>query len=181
MVVFNKEVTFLITEIMKLIDKYFINYKQVEKGNFIIKDGIIDVTSPYIKGQYIRIIGSILNDGVYLVSDDLLTLAGAQDEVFNGMILGLSVPRDFIKLVDDIEKFEKSSDIEKRDLASVRIGEYAETRATGKDGTPISWQSVFRRDLDKYRRMFPEPIEGLRNRRIEGQADEGDIMLLRAW
>ena len=148
----------MISEIMNSINNYFINRTQIEKGDFVIEDGIINVKGRYVTGQYIRIVGSILNDGVYLLSDELITLTGAKNEVFRGIVCGLVVPQGFVKLAEDIEKFEKSTDVKKRALSSVSIGSYSESRATGKDGAPLAWQDVFRKELNKYRRMFPEVI-----------------------
>jgi len=148
----------MLSEIMESINNYFINPKQVEKGNFRIENGIINVGNDYFIGQYIRIIGSILNDGVYLVSDNILTLSGARDEAFNGIVVGLTVPQAFIKLAEEIEKYEKSSSGIQKGFTSISIGSFSGSRASNKDGIPLVWQETFRKDLDKYRRMFSEVI-----------------------
>lgn len=213
----------MLAEICSQINNYFINRNQIEHGEFIIEDDMINVQNKYVVGQYIRIIGSILNDGIYQVEDFLdingeyfvdvslkdedypiwIQPTGAHDafqygdrvmhnnvryisqinaniyvpgtderwwatvsefehhlinESFTGTIAGLKIPRDFINLSRQVEIYEQSSDIEKRGLASMSIGSYSESRATGQDGTPLSWQNVFRKNLDRYRRMFPEDI-----------------------
>lgn len=58
-------------------------------GDFIIDDGEIglDVAS----GTYIRIMGSLHNDGVYCMGDGGLT-----DETFNGEVWVMSIPKPVI-------------------------------------------------------------------------------------
>ena len=64
-------------------DKYFGNFK-IENGVLTYADG---TALPLLNGQYFRIVGSILNDGVYQTGEALA------DEEFNGAVWSMAIPR----------------------------------------------------------------------------------------
>lgn len=144
--------------VMKYLNNFFI--KDIERGDFNIVNGIITAKNKYLVGQYILIRGSVLNDGIYLVSDSLITLSGARDESFTGAICGLAVPDDFIDLCRDIEEFNKK--LAKNPnigiVQSESFGGYAYSLATNSDGSTITWQSAHQTRLNMYKRMFPPRI-----------------------
>lgn len=139
---------------MKECKNYFVN--TIERGNFTIENGIINAKDKYLIGQYILIFGSILNDGVYLVNDDLITLENAIDETFTGIVCGLRVPRDFVDIVHKINEFDKSKKVKDSDVVSASFGIQSMSFATDKNGLPVKWQTLFADDLNKYRRMTPD-------------------------
>lgn len=56
----------MISQVMRACRNYFI--QSIERGKFTIEDGKIGpIKNSLLVGQYIRIIGSVLNDGVYLI------------------------------------------------------------------------------------------------------------------
>lgn len=59
-------------------------------GTFMINEG--EIVSEFETGQYIRIIGSMFNDGVHRVGDGGLT-----DETFKGEIWLMSIPKPVIE------------------------------------------------------------------------------------
>lgn len=127
-----------------------------ERGQFEIINGIIGLSNNYLVGQYIYVAGSILNDGVYLLNDTLYTLDGSRDESFNGIVYGLSVPREFIELVNKIDKFTQSKEGQESNITSASFGIQSQSFGTDNNGVRAGWQTVFRNELHKYRRMTPD-------------------------
>ena len=112
-------------------EKFYIN------GEFTIDNKRIVLPSKFVKGQYIRIIGSLLNDGVYKIeekdSDNFATLSSLQDEVFTGYIVGLAVPRGFEDLATQVDDWNKKN-ASRRGLASESsLNGYYSWSANAKD------------------------------------------------
>ena len=134
--------------------------KTVERGKFTIAGGVVAVMNTYLVGQYVRIVGSVLNDGVYKVvgfENGNLTLDGVQNEVFTGAVCGLAVPPDFLELVGDIDRFITAERADKNAgrVTSESFAGYSYTLgSTGQDGTPISWKEAFASPLNDYRYTF---------------------------
>ena len=88
---------------------------------------------PFLKnGQYYRIVGSALNDGVYKHGTDDLQL---QDEEFYGAVWAMRVPKEFIALVDDIQAWEtKYSAALASPYTSESFDIYSKSKAVASDG-----------------------------------------------
>lgn len=131
--------------------------RTVEKGTFSIRNEILTAKQPYLVGSYIRLVGSILNDGVYRVVNNRVTLAGARDEVWDGAVCGLAIPPDFVRLSEVIQEFEAKKGTPSA-LSHESFGGYSYTMASGDNGAPLTWQAVFAPSLNNYRKMFEEAI-----------------------
>lgn len=101
---------------LALINNYF--EKTAEEGSFAIVDGtLVGAKDRYLKGQYVRIMDSILNDGVYKIKDvgvnGELTIEELKekDEEFSGVLVGLAIPSDFIGLTKRMEEFIKNKSL----------------------------------------------------------------------
>jgi hypothetical protein len=119
-------------------------------GAFRIEDGCLDLTDQGVRqGQYIRIVGSVFNDGVHLHPACNLV-----DEEFSGAVWVMAVPSAVITLVDDIDKWsaENASAINSP-YQSESFGGYSYTKPSDKDGDSISWQSHFRKALNGWRKV----------------------------
>ncbi|NCC04651.1 MAG: hypothetical protein EOM37_11560 [Proteobacteria bacterium] len=126
-------------------------------GTFTISDGIISpLSTSIISGQYIRIVGSLLNDGIYLkstypglsadfVSQDL------KDEIFTGAIFGLAIPRDLVTLDTEITAYVAANPA--TGYISESFGGWSGSRATGANGAPISWKSAYAARLNRWRKV----------------------------
>ena len=103
-------------------------------------------------GQYIRIFGSELNDGVYKYPVEAAEGAPLQDEEFNGVIWKMRPPREFLELVKQIEDWmDKYGDAMRNPYQSEDvIGVYRYTKASAGLAT---WQKVFEQQLKPYRRL----------------------------
>lgn len=150
--------------VMQKVNNYFYKFKEV--GRFSIVQGSIKVKGKYYKGQFVRVLGSILNDGVYKiysVIDDRIVLESTQEvvgtefiktiegEEFDGVIASLAVPVEFENLVTRIKEFNKNR--KESDLVSESFGSYSYSKATNKDGTQITWEDQFKSDLRIYRKI----------------------------
>lgn len=110
-----------------------------------IADGTMEVPGA-LSGQYVRIIGSVLNDGVYQYS-----LTGLTDETFTGTVRLLAIPKTVLALVDEIQAWTEKN--QPTAFTSESFGGYSYSKATNADGVAASWQDVFRARLAPYRKM----------------------------
>lgn len=77
------------------------------------------------------------------------------DEEFYGTIYGLTIPRDFLDLVDKIIEFQKKQGTPSS-IVSESFGIYSETKATDAQGQVSTWVNAFRSRLNKFRKMYSE-------------------------
>lgn len=135
----------MLYEIMKKCNNFFV--EESYKGHWVIEGGKIAL--PFIKNnQYFLIHGSTFNDGVYQSTDTLV------DEEFNGVISPLAIPKSFLALVSRIEEWqEQYSEKVTSPYTSESFGGYSYTKATGTNGSSVSWQDVFKTDLSVWRKV----------------------------
>ena len=135
---------------------YLRNWFQVSKvnGTFVIDKGRItfpegaDVPEPE---QYIRIFGSIFNDGLHMMYDDSLN-----DEVFEGTVWLLAVPTAVVKIAMQIEDYQKNMfDVTKGSpMKSESFDGYSYQRVvTNADGNLLTWKDVFSTKLARWRKI----------------------------
>lgn len=123
---------------------YFI--KDIHFGTFKIESGAIEPLDFLQEGQYFRIVGSVLNDGVYQYpSSDLV------DETFDGAVWAMSVPPSFIALSAEIKDWQ-DKDGKPSAYTSESFGGYSYTKATNAKGQVATWKEVFAPQLNQYRR-----------------------------
>lgn len=122
-------------------------------GEFVIKDGVIDLSETDIKpGQYFRIVGSVLNDGVYQHP-----ASGLTDETFDGAVWLMYVPNEILRLAQDIEAWqEKYGGIDSAAMSpfqSESFGGYSYSKSGS--GGAMTWKSQFADRLSAYRKIRP--------------------------
>ena len=133
----------------------------VETGDFSLVGNKVTVNNKYLAGQYIAIQGSLLNDGVYQVlgyADDTITLAGdtLTEEEWVGTVYILRIPKDFLQEVDRVKAFVASDAGQASNITSASFGIQSVSYGVNGSGAKAGWKDVFRNDLNKYRRMFPD-------------------------
>lgn len=100
-------------------------------GDFTITEGEIDLD--LANGTYIRIMGSLFNDGVYCIGDGGLT-----DETFEGNIWVMSIPkpvRDVAKWAEEWLKINGGADSAANSpFTSESFGGYSYSKGTGASG-----------------------------------------------
>ena len=137
----------MLSEILAYLRNYFV--KTVHKGTFEIVGGNIAPLDFLIPNQYFRIVGSVLNDGVYCYGDTLDLL----DETFTGEIWALAIPSDLLKLADEINDFMASDEAKPSAYTSESFDGYSYTKATDSDGVGVTWQAVFAKRLRRWRKI----------------------------
>ena len=148
----------MIGEICATIKNYFTHDADKHIGDFVISEGTI---SPVVDfpTNYIRIVGSRLNDGVHKVSD--LVEHPLQDEEFHGAIWVMSPPNDFLALVSEIESWQEMNGGTNSALmspfTSESFGGYSYSKGSGSGASGASsiptWQSMYASRLKMYRRI----------------------------
>ena len=118
---------------------------------FTISSGLISpLSSSLIAGQYIRIVGSLLNDGIYLLPSNF-AISTLVNETFTGAIFGLAIPRDLVTLDTEITAYVTANPA--TGYVSESFGGWSGSRATGANGAPISWKSAYAARLNRWRKM----------------------------
>ena len=142
----------MLTELCAELKNYFLRNREadIHYGEYTISGGSIDL--PFLlNGQYFRIVGSLLNDGVYQYPAD-----GLADEVFTGAVWAMAVPPAVIALAADIDAWNaKNADALANPYTSESFGGYSYTKASGnsESGGAYSWKDQFASRLAKYRRL----------------------------
>lgn len=135
-------------------DKSFIH-----KGTFTIAAKTVTPLDFIAVGQYFRIVGSAMNDGVY--QNTVQGLADLTDEVFNGAIWEMSVPRAFLNLCEDITAWRTQNEAVGSANMSPFSGEsfagYSYQKggygSTAHGGNAMTWQAQFYTRMNAWRRL----------------------------
>ena len=128
-------------------------------GDFTITGGVISssVDLHLIENQYIRIVGSVLNDGVYQYKSE-----GIQElvnESFNGSIWALAIPKEVIAIDKEIDawqaKYGGSGSASMSPFTSESFGGYSYSKSSGNsaDGSGVGWQNAFANRLNQWRKI----------------------------
>ena len=138
----------MLTEICAEIRNYFEVPNGRHFGTFTISGGSIAPLDFLQDGQQFRIVGSVFNDGVYQYPASNLT-----DEEFTGAVWAMAVPPAVIALAAEIDAYQKSDAGKPSPYVSESFGGYSYTKATGANGVGVSWQTVFSKRLNKWRKI----------------------------
>lgn len=141
----------MLEELMRECRNYFLIPGGVHPDTYTIKDGSIAL--PFLRaGQYFRIVGSVLNDGVYQYGDCAL-----RDETFDGAIWAMAVPAEFLRLEEEIKAWRTqyenaaNSPFQSESFAGYS---YTKSSASGNSGGSVTgWHGVFASRLNKWRKL----------------------------
>ena len=136
----------MLDEILAEIRNYFV--VKVHSGDFEVIGGKLSPLDFLQNGQYFRIVGSVMNDGVYRYP-----YSGLTDETFSGEIWALAVPPTLIALAADIEEYEKKAKETVSPFTSESFGGYSYMKTTDSNGSPLTWEKVFAKRLNKWRKI----------------------------
>lgn len=143
----------MIIELLQYIRNWF--KKSEYSGDFLIDSwqlkteysgGEISIAN----GQYFRILGSALNDGVYQWPCTTL-----HDETFSGAVWGLAIPPALIALAEEIEEWQSKyggSVASPYQSESYSRGSYSRTKASAGQNA-ISWKTAFADRLSPWRKL----------------------------
>lgn len=143
----------MVSELCRLCKNWFVT--DMIEGTFEITDGSVSGLTAQ-PGQYIRIIGSVFNDGVYRYPTSTL-----KDETFEGAVWLMAVPQDFLDLAERIaawrEKYENVDSQAMSPFNSESFGGYSYSKAAGSgagtSNTGNTWQSVFASAISQWRKL----------------------------
>lgn len=132
----------MLERVLRYLRNWFV--ASVHTGDFSVENG--SITLPFLRdGQYYRIIGSTLNDGVHKYGDG----QEMPNEEFSGEIWALSVPPSLLETVENIEKWEtKNAEAAHSPYTQESFGGYTYTKPNG-----AGWESAFRSELSVWRKL----------------------------
>lgn len=150
----------MLTEICAYLRNYFDFNMPKYYGNFKIEDGVItsmnDGDMGIISGQYFRVIGSVLNDGVWRYPDSVL-----QDETFSGAVWLMAVPPELVKLSGEIADWQKAyggaDSSAMSPYTSESFGGYSYSKGAGTVDTAgnglTGWKAVYAGRLSRWKKI----------------------------
>ena len=122
---------------------------------YTIEDG--KLTLPFlVNGQYFRILGSLLNDGVYKYAngtalDETGTEITLIDETFDGSVWALAIPKGFLSMVEEITAWTAKNG-DGGAYTSESFGGYSDSKATNSKGMAVGWRDVFGAQLAPWKK-----------------------------
>lgn len=126
-------------------------------GTVTITNGALSETYGLKAGQYFRIVGSSLNDGVYQYS-----VTALHDEEFSGLIAPMAIPASVLEIMGKIEawvtKYADVNCVNMSPFNSESFGGYSYSKSSGGAGDSTkdksgTWQGAFGAELQPWRKM----------------------------
>lgn len=137
----------MLTTICDSLKNWFVKRKIY--GQLKIENGTLIVPPDFLQeNQYFRIVGSVFNDGVHKYPAERLV-----DEEFSGEVWAMAVPPTFIALAEKIQAYTESEQAKPSAYTSESFGGYSYSKATDENGAPLSWQKVFAKELNRWRKI----------------------------
>ena len=139
----------MLTEICTHLHNFFVKSEEDKhyQKNIQIKNGVLTPSFDIKQNQYYRIIGSTFNDGVHRFGDATDVLV---DEVFDGSVWLMSVPKSFLYIVSEIEEYQAKYG-KATPYASESFGGYSYSKS---NGAATSWQHAFSTRLNAWRKIL---------------------------
>ena len=140
----------MLEQICAFIHNYFVGDRY--SGTFSITDGTLTIDG-LVDGQYFRICGSRMNDGVYQYP-----VSGLTDETFDGVIWDMRPPKSFLDLVSEISDWQtKYGTAAAGPYQSESFNGYSYSKGTATDASgksvPVTWQTTFGSRLNQWRKL----------------------------
>jgi hypothetical protein len=140
------------TQVCQFLRNWFV--RDTVRGTFSVSGGALKGNVDILPGQYYRIRGSVMNEGVHQKGKDNLT----DEPEFSGEICLMAVPPDLISLLADINEWVAAvAVIAAKPYQSESFQGYSYTMKSGgaaKDGMESTdWQSHFYARLSQWRKI----------------------------
>lgn len=147
----------MLTELCGYLRNWFDRDRYI--GKFEIVGGKIsaNIDMTLLENQYIRIVGSLLNDGVYQYHAD--GIDGLQDEAFDGAVWSLAIPKAVVDLSAEIDdwkaKYEAVDSAAMSPFSSENISanSYGYTMSSVESVGKMNWQNFFAARLSQWRKI----------------------------
>ena len=146
----------MLSEICAEIKNYFTYRTDKHPGKYKIEGGIIAPSIDFLTDYY-AVFGSRKNDGVHKTTDELV-----DEGEFTGSIWVMSIPKDFLDLVEEIQAWQdKYGGVDSEAQSpfySESFGGYSYTKSAGStsnagNSAASTWQSVYAARLNRWRRV----------------------------
>lgn len=146
----------MLGEICASIRNYFTYEEDKHPGTYKVEGGAL-VPAVDIPTGYYAIFGSRKNNGVHKTTDAL-----TNEGDFRGSVWVMSVPADFLALVEEIKAWQtKYGSLDSEAMSpfnSESFGGYSYSKGSGNSasgyGAGASWQDVFSSRLNRWRRAI---------------------------
>jgi len=148
----------MLTELCQELRNWFDRDFPKWNGQFKIENHeiscITDSDFNLITGQHFRIIGSLLNDGVYQYPSEEL-----KDEEFTGAVWSMGIPPAVIALAEEIAQWNQdNAAVINSPFTSESFGGYSYSKGGGggsssTSGNPLNWKSFFADELHRWRKL----------------------------
>lgn len=150
----------MLTEICEYLHNFFCEDSDRIIGTITVRDGSISVPCGVLPkdGQYIRIIGSVFNDGVWKYGE-----AEFVEETFDGAVWYMRIPPALLKLVSKIEDWnDKYGSVDSAALSpfnSETFAGYSYSKYSGDGGqngatsNARTWKTMFSSELSPWRKI----------------------------
>lgn len=141
----------MLEAVLTHLKNWFVVPRGVHEGIYTIKNSTLEL--PFLQnGQYYRICGSVFNDGLHKYGETADIL---YDETFSGAVWALAVPKAVVDLAEKVEEWQtKNGEAVTSPYSSESFGGYSYTKATdSKTGAVATWETVFRSQLNPYRKI----------------------------
>ena len=144
----------MMTYICAYLKNWFVLHKYI--GKFKIDEyGVLrhehgetcdDILKP---GQWFRVIGTALSDGVYQYRNE-----GLAPEEFEGAVWAMAVPPALVSLAQEIETWtQKNADALNSPYTSESFGGYSYSKGGSASGGAYNWQDQFAARLAPWRKI----------------------------
>lgn len=144
----------MLNEVLQAINNYFV-VDYCDASEIKVDRVTVDEPNLFSKRQFILILGSKINDGVYRINDisgnDLIvdsTLDLIEESTEGILVCGLAIPRAILDLAVEIETY---NNVNKGTIKSESLGDYSVTYSGNED---VSWITVFRKKLQPYKKPY---------------------------
>ena len=139
----------MLENVLRHLKNWFLVPGGIHEGTYTVVDGGINL--PFLQnGQYFRICGSVFNDGLHCYPSKTL-----KEETFTGTVWALAVPQAVVRLSEEIAMWqEKHGEASVGPYQSESFGGYTYNKATDpKCGGAVTWEVVFRKRLNQWRKI----------------------------
>ena len=121
------------------------------EGAFTIEGGTLEIPNAQ-EGQYIRLKGSVFNDGLYQYP-----LQDLHDETFSGTVYLLAVPPAVVAVSEEIDAWcAANADVLNGPYQSESFGGYSYSKGSGGGSYAdlSGWQLQFAPKLNRWRKLY---------------------------
>ena len=136
----------MLEKLLAELNNWFIVSEGIYHDKFTVQGGTLVL--PFLQnGQYFRVMGSVFNDGLYQYpASDLI------DEVFEGTVWALAIPKEILELSENIAKWQEQNGGNSPYISESFDG-YSYTKAVTSKGKPLTWREAFAGDLKEWRKI----------------------------